>query len=195
MYIQVDRHRRFSGWSRWCCHLPLHPNSSSTAEQSRGTPPCTPAPTKQDKQQIQAKMGKKTKQVNPTALMRGCWMKHKKSGHLFFKQWTKWTQQSSCSKPRRGETHLELGPCHWHVHPMGVWPPPQVLVVVRIVHRMVELVIDLWKPKKWKLWDLHCSTHQRFLEAKEVTIKPFPFWLILKAMQMSLRFHNNIQKF
>ena len=42
-------------------------------------------------------------------------------------------------------SHLELRPIHGHVDPVRVGPQPQVLVVVRVVHGMVELLIDLRK--------------------------------------------------
>ena len=41
--------------------------------------------------------------------------------------------------------HLELRPVHGHVDPVRVGPQPEVLVVVRVVHGVVELLIDLRK--------------------------------------------------
>ena len=40
-------------------------------------------------------------------------------------------------------THLELRPVHGHVDAVRVGPQPQVLVVVRVVHSVVELLVDL----------------------------------------------------
>jgi len=39
--------------------------------------------------------------------------------------------------------YLELRPVHGHVDAVVVGPPPQVLLVVRVVHCVVELLVDL----------------------------------------------------
>ena len=38
---------------------------------------------------------------------------------------------------------LELRPVHGHVDAVRVGPQPQVLVVVRVVHSVVKLLVDL----------------------------------------------------
>ena len=116
-----------------------------SGERSRGTPPCTPAPTKQDKQQIQkAKWAKrKSRKIQQCS----CWLLAKTS--ISFKK-KKNNKQVDHAKSQAG-TDLELGPSHGHVDPVGVRPPSQVLVVVRVVHRVVELVVDLGKPESGKL--------------------------------------------
>ena len=45
-------------------------------------------------------------------------------------------------------THLELRPVHGHVDPVRVGPQPQVFVVVRVVHRVVKLLVDLRQAAK-----------------------------------------------
>ena len=45
-------------------------------------------------------------------------------------------------------THLELRPVHGHVDAVRVGPQPQVLVVVRVVHRVVKLLVDLRQAAK-----------------------------------------------
>lgn len=39
--------------------------------------------------------------------------------------------------------HLKLGPGHGHVDAVGVGPPSQVLLMVRVVHRVIKLLVDL----------------------------------------------------
>ena len=39
--------------------------------------------------------------------------------------------------------YLKLGPIHGHVDPVGVWPQPQVFLVVCIIHSVIKLFIDL----------------------------------------------------
>ena len=46
--------------------------------------------------------------------------------------------------------HLELRPVHGHVDAVRVGPQPQVFVVVRVVHRVVKLLVDLRQAAKWR---------------------------------------------
>lgn len=51
---------------------------------------------------------------------------------------------------RRSGPHLELRPVHGHVDAVGVGPPPEVLLVVGVVDRVVELLVDLRQAGKSK---------------------------------------------
>ena len=46
-------------------------------------------------------------------------------------------------------TDLKLRPVHGHVDPVGVGPEPEVLLVVGVVDRVVELLVDLRQPEKY----------------------------------------------
>lgn len=48
-------------------------------------------------------------------------------------------------KHKSGE-YLELGPIHAHVDAVVGRPPLEVLVVVRVVDRVVQLLVDLRQP-------------------------------------------------
>ena len=109
-------------------------------------------------------MGKKEKQKIQQC---SCWLLANTSISL-----KRNNKQVDHAKSQAG-TDLELGPSHGHVDPVGVWPPPQVLVVVCVVHRVVELVVDLGKPESGK-WSANlrklrflffARTQQRFGEA------------------------------
>lgn len=41
------------------------------------------------------------------------------------------------------DTYLKLRPVHGHIDPVVVGPPLEVLLVVRVVYRVVELLVDL----------------------------------------------------
>ena len=47
-------------------------------------------------------------------------------------------------------TYLKLRPGHRHVYSVCVGPPAEILVVIGITNSMIELIVDLGKPKKEK---------------------------------------------